>query len=217
LQLTWVTHSCIRIENDGFTIVVDPGFTVPDGTLNDADAVLVTHEHGDHFQPAMIAARVASRPHLPVYTNKSVAALLDGSGAKVHAVGNGDAFTLGGVHIQVHGEWHAEILRESARVRNVGFQFGRSVFHPGDAYTDPHERVGLLMVPEFGLFTRMEYAFDYIKQVKPGQAAPVHDTGLDPQGLAGVDDFLNATPIGPFSPGTGIPFTRLTKLRPINV
>ena len=75
-------------------------------------------------------------------------------------------------------------------MRNTGFMFEDRVFHPGDAYTDPHTPVDLLFVPEFGLFTKFGHAIDFIRQVKPKQASPVHDTGLDAQGLAGAGGFL---------------------------
>ena len=102
-------------------------------------------------------------------------------------------------------------------VRNTGFLFEDRVFHPGDAYTDPHAPVDLLFVPEFGLFTKFGYAIDFIRQVKPKQASPVHDTGLDAQGLAGADGFLVQDRTPPFAPGTGSPFVRLPKGIPVNV
>jgi L-ascorbate metabolism protein UlaG (beta-lactamase superfamily) len=217
LELTWVDHSCFRVENDGFVMVLDPGLTVPPTVLDDADAVLITHEHGDHFQLGTIVARVATRPHLPVYTNKSVGALLAGSGAGVHVVGHGDAFMLGGVRVQVHGEWHGPIAPDVTRVRNVGFQLGSKFFHAGDAYTDPHEHVDVMSVPQFGLFTKLGEALRFIQQAKPGLAIPCHDTGLDPTGTQGVDGFLTQFKTPPFAPGTGVPFLRPKKNIPFSV
>jgi L-ascorbate metabolism protein UlaG (beta-lactamase superfamily) len=217
VQLTWLGHSCIRLEKNGFVVVVDAGGVTPRDALDDADAVLVTHEHGDHFQPDLIAARSATRPGLPIWTNKSVALLLDGSGARVHAVGDGDAFSVGGISVHVHGEWHAPIHPDVPRVRNVGFLLERRIFHPGDALTDPHAPVDLLLVPELGLYTKLGNTIDFIRQVRPRRASPIHDTGLDLTGQTGIDGFLAANPTPPFAPGTGAPFTRLKRKEPIEL
>src|SRR5579862_2012528 len=71
--LTWLGHSCFRLEKDGFVAVVDPGIVAPASALDDADAVLITHQHADHFLPSLIAGRLKTRPGLPVWTNKDVA------------------------------------------------------------------------------------------------------------------------------------------------
>jgi L-ascorbate metabolism protein UlaG (beta-lactamase superfamily) len=217
MQLTWLGHSCFRLEHDGFVAVIDPGVVAPADALDDADAMLITHEHADHFLPSLIAGRVATRPGLPVWTNNDVAALLEGSGTKVHVIGPGDAFNVGGIRVHAHGEWHAEIHPDVPRVRNTGFLFDGRIFHPGDAYTNPHTSIDLLFVPEFGLYTKFGYAIDFIRQVRPKQASPVHDTGLDALGIAGADGFLVQNPTPPFAPGTGSPFVRLPKQTPIKV
>lgn len=63
LTLTKKTHSCIRLEKDGRTLVIDPGaFSEQDAAVG-ADAILVTHEHPDHFDEGRL--RAASRPTRP--------------------------------------------------------------------------------------------------------------------------------------------------------
>lgn len=52
MTLTWIGHSCFRLEEDGYTIVFDPyeDNKVPGlGPVREsADLVLCSHEHGDH-------------------------------------------------------------------------------------------------------------------------------------------------------------------------
>ncbi len=52
MRITWIGHSCFRIEKDGYSIITDPyedgsvpGYT---GILEIADMVLCSHEHADH-------------------------------------------------------------------------------------------------------------------------------------------------------------------------
>ena len=79
--LTWLGPSCFRLEKDGFVAVIDQGIVAPASALDDdADGVLITHQHADHFLPSLIAGRLKTRPGTTrSWTNKDVAALLDGS------------------------------------------------------------------------------------------------------------------------------------------
>ena len=113
MRLTKLGHACVRIEHDGRTLVIDPGgFSKPDAAVG-ADAVLITHEHPDHLDEARLRAATDANPALEIWTNPSVATLLDGIGAPVHTVGHGDAFEAAGFDVQVHGEFHAMITLTS--------------------------------------------------------------------------------------------------------
>jgi L-ascorbate metabolism protein UlaG (beta-lactamase superfamily) len=218
MQLTWQIHACIRIEQDGVTIVVDPGVFTPPGDLDGADALLITHEHGDHFSLPLISAAIAARPGLPIWTNSSVAALLEGSGAEVHTIGDGDTFSVEGIEVQAHGTWHDLIHEELPRVRNTGFLIGGRVFHPGDAMTDPGAPVDLLLVPTNGQSVpNFGDLVDYVRQINPAMVAPIHDTGFDQAGEDGLDQFLAPRAVTHLSPGTGVPYRRLTVGQPITI
>ncbi|MGZ4538920.1 MAG: MBL fold metallo-hydrolase, partial [Blastococcus sp.] len=109
MELTKHGHACVVLAAGGARLVIDPGaFTAPEA-LDGATAVLITHEHFDHFQPDLLRAAMDADPALEVWANSSVAAQLDGPGARVHVVGHGDAFTAAGFDVTVHGELHAVI------------------------------------------------------------------------------------------------------------
>ncbi|MDO4620948.1 MAG: MBL fold metallo-hydrolase [Lachnospiraceae bacterium] len=52
MKITWIGHSCFRIEKNGYCIVIDPytAGSVPgyDPVSLSANEVLCSHEHGDH-------------------------------------------------------------------------------------------------------------------------------------------------------------------------
>lgn len=52
MTLTWIGHSCFRLEEDGYTILLDPyeDNKVPGlaAVRENANLVLCSHEHGDH-------------------------------------------------------------------------------------------------------------------------------------------------------------------------
>lgn len=219
MRVTWLGHAGLQVEQDDYRLVVDPGvFCRPEaleGALGGADAVLITHEHFDHFAAQQVAAAVSERPQIEFWTNSSVAAQLEGTGARVHVVGDGDAFDAGGISVQAYGEWHAEIHRDLPLVRNTGFLIGGRVFHPGDALTVPEAPVDLLLVPSHGPWTRTGDLIDYVRQVRPARVAPIHDAMLSETGNGGVDAFLAEQPGR--GPGTGAPYSRMTAGEPFEV
>jgi L-ascorbate metabolism protein UlaG (beta-lactamase superfamily) len=157
MTVTWMGHSRISVERNGFTLVVDPGvLSVPTAAVG-ADALLITHEHLDHYDVTKIAA--------------AVAALLEQSGAgseaKIHVIGDGAAFEVGGINVRCYGELHAPIHPDVERVLNTGFLIDGRLFHPCDAFTEPGVAVDLLLLPLHGFYTKAGPEVDYIRQLKP--------------------------------------------------
>ncbi len=182
LNLTSLGHSGIRLRKGGTTLVVDPGvFCVPEA-YDGADAVLVTHEHFDHVVPEGLRAAAAANPDLEVWTNAAVAAQFADLGGRIHAVRHGDAFEIGGVEVHVHGERHATIHPDVPLVDNVCFLFDGTVFHPGDSFTVPDERVSTLLVPIAAPWCKVAEVVDYVREVAPDQVYPIHGAVLSDAG-----------------------------------
>jgi L-ascorbate metabolism protein UlaG (beta-lactamase superfamily) len=204
MELTKQGHACVVLIDGEQRIVVDPGAFTDPAALDGATAVLITHEHPDHFEPQRLRAALDADPALEVWTTRSVAAQLDGVGNRVHVVGHGDAVTVGGIDVHVHGELHAEIHPDIPRIANVGFLVGGQVFHPGDALTVPDEPVATLLLPVHAPWSKTAELIDYVRAVDADQAYAVHDGALNDIGLGLVSGLL-----GERGPGTPTPFSRL--------
>lgn len=180
MRLTKKTHACVRLEKDGRTLVIDPGGFSEQDAAAGADAILVTHEHPDHFDEGRLRAALEGRPGAELWTLKSVADRLAAAyPGRVHTVGHGDTFTAAGFDVQVHGELHAVIHPDIPRVTNVGFLIdGGRVFHPGDALTVPGRPVETLMVPVMAPWNKIAEVIDYVREVRPQRAFDVHDALL---------------------------------------
>ncbi|MEV4332041.1 MBL fold metallo-hydrolase [Streptomyces sp. NPDC049597] len=179
MRIVKKTHSCVRLEKDGSTLVIDPGgFSEPDAALG-ADAVLVTHEHPDHFDEGRLRAALEANPAAGIWTLRSVAAQLSAAfPGRVHTVGHGDTFTAAGFDVQVHGELHAVIHPDIPRITNVGYLVDGSLFHPGDALTVPDRPVDTLMLPVHAPWSKISEVIDYVREVRPRRAIDVHDAYL---------------------------------------
>lgn len=178
--LTKKSHACIRLQKDGRTLVIDPGtFTEEDAAVG-ADAILVTHEHLDHFNEDRLRAGLEANPGAEIWTLKSVADQLSAAfPGRVHTVGHGDTFTAAGFDVQVHGELHAVIHPDIPRITNVGYLIdaGR-FFHPGDALTVPDHTVETLLLPVMAPWSKISEVIDYVREVKPQRAYDIHDALL---------------------------------------
>ena len=180
MKLTKKAHSCVRLEKGGQTLVLDPGaFSEEDAALG-ADAILVTHEHPDHFDELRLRAAMKDNPAARIWTLKSVAEKISGAfPGRVHTVGHGDAFTAAGFDVQVHGELHAVIHPDIPRVTNIGFLVeGGRLFHPGDALTVPDRPVETLMLPVMAPWNKIAEVIDYVREVGPQRAYDIHDALL---------------------------------------
>jgi L-ascorbate metabolism protein UlaG (beta-lactamase superfamily) len=204
MELTKHGHACVVLRDGDRRLVVDPGAFTEPGALEGATAVLVTHEHADHFVPDRLRAAMDADPALEVWTNTSVAAQLEGLRGRVHVVGHGDAVTVAGFDVHVHGELHAEIHPDIPRIANVGFLVDGLVFHPGDALTVPDEPVTTLLLPLHAPWSRTADVIDYLRAVHADQAYAVHDGLLNDTGLGVVGGLL-----GERGPGTPTPYSRL--------
>jgi L-ascorbate metabolism protein UlaG (beta-lactamase superfamily) len=204
VQLRKFGHACVRFERAGSVLVIDPGsLTEPEAVL-DADAVLITHEHFDHFSESGLRAAVAARPGLEVWTVAPVAQVLSDLGDTVHAVTDGEQFTAAGFAVRAYVGSHVRVHPDLPRVENTGFLVEGDVFHPGDALTVPGVPVDTLLVPVQGSWTHLSATIDWIRQVAPRRAVAIHDSGLSAIGHAILDGYLGA-----HGPGIGTAYTRL--------
>lgn len=197
-------HACVVLVEEDRRIVIDPGAFTDPAAFDGADAVLITHEHADHFEPVRLRAALEAAPGLEVWTNGSVAAALDGLGGRVHVVGDGDALDVAGFDVHVHGELHAAIHPEIPRIANIGFLVAGQVFHPGDALTVPGEPVSTLLLPVHAPWSKVAEVIDYVRAVDADQAYAIHDGLLNDTGLGVVGGLL-----GERGPGTPTPYSRL--------
>ncbi|MGW8948921.1 MBL fold metallo-hydrolase [Streptomyces sp. NPDC055709] len=179
MKLTKKSHACVRLEKDGRTLVIDPGVFSEADAAAGADAVLVTHEHPDHFNEERLRVALDASPATEIWTLRSVAEQLSAAfPGRVHTVGDGDTFTAAGFDVQVHGELHAVIHPDLPRITNVGFLVDGSVFHPGDALTVPGRPVDTLMLPVMAPWNKVSEVIDYVREVAPRRAIDIHDALL---------------------------------------
>ncbi|MBX7555164.1 MBL fold metallo-hydrolase [Streptomyces sp. NPDC004232] len=193
MQLTKHAHACVTLAKDDARIVIDPGTFTPDAAqaVAAAEAVLITHEHFDHFDQDLIARALETRPELRVFGPQSVVGRWSARRGQVRAVSAGDRVTVAGFDIAVFGEQHASIHRDVPRVANVGYLVDSALYHPGDAYHAPDATVETLLLPTSGPWTKVGEAVEYVREVAPKRLIQIHEVMLSQIGQQSMARFLS--------------------------
>jgi L-ascorbate metabolism protein UlaG (beta-lactamase superfamily) len=177
MKITKLGHCCLLIETKGKRILTDPGsYTVESHSkLDNIDYILFTHEHQDHYHLESLKIILENNPQAIVYSNSSVSELLKKEGIKHTMVNNGESILLGEITLSGIGEKHAQMHSSIPPSSNLGFFIDGRLWYPGDAFTDPKQKVEILALPVSGPWMKISEAIDYAILVKPRVAFPVHD------------------------------------------
>ena len=200
MKLTKNTHSCVRVERDGRSLVVDPGVFGGFDEVAGAEAILITHEHTDHFDEGAVRRALEAGPGVRVWTVGAVADRLWAAfPGRVRTVGHGDAVTAAGVEVGVQGRYHAPIHPDMPVGGNVGFVVDGALFHPGDALTVPEGKVRTLLLPLSAPWSKAQEVVDHVREVGPERTVDIHDGLLTPTGAA-----LYSRVVGALAPAENI-------------
>jgi L-ascorbate metabolism protein UlaG (beta-lactamase superfamily) len=198
VRLTKFGHACVRIEYADAVVVLDPGGFTQADAVDGATAVLITHEHADHYNPDHLRATDAA-----IFTIEAVAAQIRASAPdladRVTVVTPGSAFDVG-VTVDVVGFKHAVIHHDLPRIDNSGYLLtvgDQRVYHPGDSLTLPETDVDLLLAPISAPWLKVSEAIDFVRAVGAPRNLGIHDKVYSDVALGIVDTHMgNLLPAG---------------------
>jgi L-ascorbate metabolism protein UlaG (beta-lactamase superfamily) len=201
MRITHLGHAAVLAETDGARILIDPG-NVSDAwhSLTDLDAVLVTHQHPDHFDSQNLPGLMAANESALVLVEPSILDMISAGdlpslGKKAAALPPDEQVAVSDVLVTAVGGQHAIIHRDIPRIGNVGYVLRSegepSLFHPGDALDTLPEGIDILAVPAYGPWAAMKETIDFVRAVGALEGFPIHDELLSDAGRALVLSRLN--------------------------
>ncbi|AXH95036.1 MBL fold metallo-hydrolase [Ornithinimicrobium avium] len=206
MQLTHLGHACLLVEVADQRVLIDPGNLADVADVRDLTAVVITHQHADHCDPAQVPALLRANPAARVLVEPQTAEALarEGLGARTERMEQGQQLGLGGLTVRPVGAVHAQIHPYVDRVGNVGVvlvaEGEPTLFHPGDALDAAPGEVDLLCVPVNAPWGKVAETVEFVRRVAPARGVvPIHD-GL----LAEVGRKIYLTHIGGFGAEGGI-------------
>lgn len=171
MKITKYLHSCLLVEEQGKTILFDPGvFTYTEKALTadqitNLDYILITHEHPDHMHLPFIHELVAKFPDVTIITNPSIVAILEKE--NIHATSTQDDIV--GLEETPH-----ERLWDKEPPQNVAVSiFGRFT-HVGDSlhFSKTADVLCLPITAPWGSTTE---AVNKALAMNPKVIIPIHD------------------------------------------
>ncbi len=192
VAITPLGHGTLMIAFDGRTIHVDPYSRAADyAALPKADLLLLTHEHGDHFDKPALDQAVAPKTYAIV--NTSVGEVYD---RKNLVMANGDAAEWNGVKIKAVPAYnivHERAPGQAYHPKGVGngylLAFGDfTLYIAGDTEPIPEMRdlpaIDVAFLPKNLPFTMSDEEFvEAAKIVAPKVLYPYHFSEIDRETL----------------------------------
>jgi L-ascorbate metabolism protein UlaG (beta-lactamase superfamily) len=175
MRITKFEHACFVVERDNHTVVVDPGtYTTPLFELRGVDAIVITHEHPDHWTADQLRRILDQNPQARLFGPAGVVAAA-GAEFDFTEVKDGDKHEVGPFDLEFYGAKHAVIHSSIPVVDNVGVLINGTIFYPGDAYTVPPVEVDVLAVPSSAPWLKIGEAMDYVLAVAPKRTFATHE------------------------------------------
>lgn len=190
MKITKYEHACFTAEKNGQILVVDPGaFTTDFIPPENVIAIVITHEHSDHFDHEQLAAIIDKNPDAVIVGHASITSKIEVF--ETREVSAGEKLTIGEFDLEFFGGEHALIHISKPIVANLGVMVNDLLYFPGDSFTLPHKPVDTLAVPVSAPWMKMAEAMDFLVDVHPRFAFPTHDAILSGSGKQLSDVWLD--------------------------
>ncbi|EAR23899.1 hypothetical protein A20C1_05562 [marine actinobacterium PHSC20C1] len=183
MNVTKYEHACLVLEHENERLVIDPGnFTSPLPALDNVTAIVITHQHPDHWSDDQLSRIREYNPNAPIFGPAGVADAA--THWNVTTVANGASETVGAWTLEFFGSEHAVIHKSIPVIDNVGVLVNAEFWYGGDSFTVPPRPVTSAAIPAGAPWLKISEVMDYVVELAPKQAFPTHDAVLSDKGLA---------------------------------
>ena len=181
MKITKYKHACVMLQQDGQTVIIDPGSFTALPKVSNLVAIIVTHIHGDHLDETHVQSLLAKFPDALVVSNEEVISQLETVECHKKTVYSEEHVTIGNFSFDIYGHDH-NIIYKTSPCKNIGVMVNGMFYYPGDSFTVPGVPVKVLAAPASGPWMKASEAMDFIAAVKPTRVFPTHNDLLSKNG-----------------------------------
>ena len=184
MRLTKLEHAALVIDDSGDRLFLDPGkFTTPITDAVGAVAIVITHQHDDHWTPEQLQRIVTASPDVRIFGPAGVTAAA--SGFEVETVAAGDEVEVGPFRLRFFGGEHAVIHSSIPVIDNLGVLVNDALYYGGDSFAVPDGvSVDVLAAPAGAPWMKIAESMDYVIAVAPRRVFATHEMVLSQAGKA---------------------------------
>lgn len=172
MKISKHSHSCLLVQNEQTTVLIDPGiYTEQDNSLDISSIaklnyILITHNHFDHLSPSLIKKIQEKFPDVTILGNSEIVATLDRE--------NIQAETTDVEGILSSEASHEKLPTMSPPPQNTLYTLFNNITHPGDSF-DFNESKDILCLPVTAPWGSTTQAVEKALAVRPKIIIPIHD------------------------------------------
>lgn len=187
IEITRLNHDCFLVSGGGINIYFDPFKLV--GGEPEADYILISHEHFDHFSMEDIHKILKKKTVLVMNdkTHKEINSLISN---KIHTISPGESIDLGDLSVKALPAYNINKFREPGKVyhakeeKKLGFIItfkGVKIYHTGDTDYIPEmdnlasENIDILLIPVSGTYVMTpSEAIEAAVKINAAVSIPMH-------------------------------------------
>lgn len=202
MKITKFEHAHLLVEVGAQRLIIDPGSFSADVDADGIDVVVITHAHADHWTAEHLVKIRDASPDVAVL---GPAAVAEAAGEGIQVVAPGDEISVGGIRLRFVGGEHEPIHADLVRAgTNVGVVVNDTLYHPGDSFTMPGQKIVALAAPIGGPWHSLARSIDLVRAVGAAMVFNLHDAVLSSAGVA-----MSASILGPLTKAAGGEYTTL--------
>ena len=189
MEITKFQHACLAVKTSSASFVIDPGVYTNDLIIpRHVDAIVITHEHPDHCNEALVKRIAKKHPKAVIIGHSQVVSKF--GNLNTTTVQSGEVINISGSKLEFFGGEHAPILSTLKTPANLCLMIDDKFYYAGDSFTTPNAPVDILALPVSAPWLKISESIDFLHKINPQLAFPTHDAILSREGKDLVDRII---------------------------